>query len=142
MKCLLKFFTCFGSALQPSPMPPHPSPDSRPPLGGNRGRAVSALRKSRSVAEWRPSLCSISENHLPPENKCRASADPATAMKKKSRSVTVHGSRSPNYNYDSEYENQSWFSIFFLISSWFQRLGRRSVMPVVVAPFAPLPFMF
>ncbi|CAL5335795.1 unnamed protein product [Camellia sinensis] len=91
MKFLLELVTCYGSISRQSPPPP-PSPPRQPPPADSRPwrrRERAAALRSKSAAEWRPSLCSISEDAVTPERDHRTLNDSERLVKRKVRSTAT-----------------------------------------------------
>ncbi|PON55759.1 hypothetical protein PanWU01x14_185680 [Parasponia andersonii] len=134
----LEFVSCCGPALTPSGPTVRPEPARRPeetrslvqpppPPRSRRRRKRGWLGASGSVsasAEWRPSLCSISEDNVVviekkgEENNRTAGSE--RMVKRKS------GSRSPRRTNGVSYSDD---------------YGRSS-FPTVIPAFSPTPFMF
>ncbi|KAI8011495.1 hypothetical protein LOK49_LG06G00582 [Camellia lanceoleosa] len=122
MKFLLELVTCYGSISRQSPPPP-PSPPRQPPPADSRPwrrRERAAALRSKSAAEWRPSLCSISEDAVTPERDHRTLNDSERLSKRKVRSTTTARVHVRSYSCD---------------------LGR-SGFPVIMPAFSPAPFFF
>uniref|UniRef100_A0A5B6ZL02 Uncharacterized protein n=1 Tax=Davidia involucrata TaxID=16924 RepID=A0A5B6ZL02_DAVIN len=132
MKFLLEFVSCCGPASRPSVATTTPPPaeetrslvHSPPPSRTDnrryrrRKRERMAASRSDSVAEWRPSLCAISEDNIVPEKDARAAVGSERILKRKVASTArVH------------------------VRSYSDDIGRAH-LPAIIPAFSPTPFLF
>ncbi|XP_057464421.1 uncharacterized protein LOC130754267 [Actinidia eriantha] len=122
MKFLLELVTCCRSGSNPSRA--KKTLALAPPEDSRRKREGEAVLKSRSAAEWRPSLCSISEDNMTAERERERErvilAGSERMIKRKAGSTTAGKKHVRSYSDD------------------FGRNGFSTIMPT----FSPTPFFF
>ncbi|PSR95643.1 Serine/threonine-protein kinase MRCK gamma like [Actinidia chinensis var. chinensis] len=123
MKFLLELVACCRSGSNPSRA--KETLVLAPPEDSKREReATAAVLKSRSAAEWRPSLCSISEDNMTAERERERErvilAGSERMIKRKAGSTTAGKKHVRSYSDD------------------FGRNGFSTIMPM----FSPTPFFF
>ncbi|KAK9265982.1 hypothetical protein L1049_000054 [Liquidambar formosana] len=127
MKFLLEFVSCCGSNYSSRPSEAPTSPPARveetrslvPPRRyrrRKRGRLGASGSVSAAAAEWRPSLCAISEDNVVMEKEGRTVGSERTVKRKAQVRVQVRS------HSDEEF--------------------RQTPFPMVVPAFSPTPFLF
>ncbi|XP_019196761.1 PREDICTED: uncharacterized protein LOC109190669 [Ipomoea nil] len=122
MKFLLELVTCCGASTFRQQAPAEETRSLVPPPETRRrkkGRVVVMTRRGRPVAEWRPSLSSISEDTAPPEK-----SDGVAVTNRKIRRVVSAASASRPPQYRDENRRSAGYS--------------SSTVPTL----SPTPFMF
>ncbi|XP_052207790.1 uncharacterized protein LOC127811703 [Diospyros lotus] len=119
MKFLLEFVGCCGSSAcdlaPPQARPPTSAYDPR-----KRGRTAAQTLRSKSAAEWQPSLYSISEDTIPPAEKDQRTLGVSDRMRKRKTGPAGAGSHVRSYSDD------------------FGRNGYPAILPA----FSAAPFLF